>query len=437
VSLDRDRMRAEAESAWREETRRVAIGTDTSALVLALAVLAGALTLALVSMRLASAGAIAASALGAALALAIGTAPIAIVLLRVRGARRVIERARVEANVECPRCAASIAAAADRCAGCDAILGREMGLVIAYTSDAAWRRRRLRAQARLRLRGLASGWALSPLVWISLSIVALAIVWASQKSVEGGGLAAIPFGPDRESSMPSIAFAEPEGIAPPPPGPQTRPFAPLWVATLALARTERSPYHELAVIVRVDPPRALVVYASGGSRWVYARELLAPELAPGDAVEVWDGSRFQEATLRQRVGSAVRVRSPDGSQRWTSDANLRVRSDAAHRAGEGLESEVPPGAWVEARIGGVLRPGIAVDVTREEDRLLVAMSDGTEIWIPQSGVRSQAIGPGVEVFVDGWPRPLLVAARIGHALAVVGEDGSRSWTSLARVRRRP
>jgi hypothetical protein len=50
-------------------------------------------------------------------------------------------------------------------------------------------------------------------------------------------------------------------------------------------------------------------------------------------------------------------------------------------------------------------------------------------------VRAQRIGPGIRVWVEGWPRPVIVASRVGDALAVVDETGARRWTALSRVRR--
>ena len=98
---------------------------------------------------------------------------------------------------------------------------------------------------------------------------------------------------------------------------------------------------------------------------------------------------------------------------------------------------MPPGAWIEAEVGpGVYRPGIAVDAREGPDRLLVATSDGAERWVERDAVSAQQLGPGARVWVDGRSAPALVAARVGHALAVVDPDGTRSWTSLARVRRR-
>src|SRR5690606_70984 len=117
-----------------------------------------------------------------------------------------------------------------------------------------------------------------------------------------------------------------------------------------------------------------------------------------------------------------------------SASQVRVRSDAAHIRGAGLHSDVPPGAWVEARVeGAVWRPGLAVgaDIARS----WVTFSDGTGRWVSSRDVRPQRLGPGVRVWIDGWSESAVVAARIGHALAVVTDDGSRGWTALSRVRR--
>ena len=98
---------------------------------------------------------------------------------------------------------------------------------------------------------------------------------------------------------------------------------------------------------------------------------------------------------------------------------------------------MPPGAWVEAQVGpGAFRPGVAVDAREDPSSLLVATSDGSERWIPRVAADAQQLGPGARVWVDGVSEGAVIAARIGHALAVVSPDGTRSWTSLARVRRR-
>jgi hypothetical protein len=215
--------------------------------------------------------------------------------------------------------------------------------------------------------------------------------------------------------------------------PSTRRHAALSVGTQVLARREEALAYELAVIVRVDGARAFVVYADGRSAWIGERDVLAPELAAGDAVQAWNGSRFVPAEIVERVGPALRVLRADGVRTWTSDARVRVRGDAMHARGEGIDSDVPSEAWIEARIDDAWRPGIAV--WRRMGRVQVALSDGSAHWLDIDEVRPQRIGPGVRVRVDGWPRSVIVAARIGHALAVVDEDGTRSWTALSRVAR--
>jgi len=453
---DEARLRREARRAWEAEVARAVLPSAPRRALTLLVGAVGGLTLAAVSWRVARLFE------GWAMALVAGIGVIFAVALSLgpwwvrrrllaEGAER-LSRARGERrSASCPRCGAPVLArecseAGERpCGRCGARLLEAEGLLVQHIAHPRWRRIRWRTAARLRLetRRPRAAIALSPTLWLGSTGVALGALWLVGAQLGGVvGLPArameAPLGldrqiPHRQLAGRALARADtPE----PPPGPVTRPRAPLWVGTQVLAR-QVGALHQLAVVVRADPPRAFVVFANGDADWVHRRDLLAPELASGDALEVSDGARVVPATLLARVGPALRVEIPGEGARWTDASCVWVRSDGAHRRGEGLESEVPPGAWVEAQVGpGAFRPGVAVDAREDPSSLLVATSDGSERWIPRVAADAQQLGPGARVWVDGVSEGAVIAARIGHALAVVSPDGTRSWTSLARVRRR-
>jgi len=212
-------------------------------------------------------------------------------------------------------------------------------------------------------------------------------------------------------------------------GPATRPFAPAELGTQVFARRPGDAHLYLAAIVEVADGRARVVYADGESAWVGRRGLRSPEIAHGDAVEVWRGGRWRRGTVRGRRGPAVYV-----DDTWTSASRLRVRVDAEHQRGEGRAGHVAEDAWVEARgADGAWRPGVRVGV--DGPTIQVALADGQASWLEWARVRAQGIGPGARVRLEGDPRRWIVAARIGHAVALVDGGGRRRWTSVARVRR--
>lgn len=459
---DHEVLRREAREAWRTEEARLAGPSSSDARLLALAVAVTSGALALVTLRVARLfldrpGALALVLLvGAALVLTIVGGPLVIARRRRQAARAA--RARAPRVSRCPRCSAPIGArgedeaAARECGACGGALLEAEGLIIAHARDAEWRRRRWRGQARAQLKGAghagsaavgapprrAGEWALSPMLWIGGSAVALGIIWTSAAALGGQGLEA-PLGLDRQVPLHPLSL-EPASSARADTselGPPTRPRAPLWTGTSVLAAHGAPHYHEPAVIVRVDEPSAFVVYASGESAWVHARELYAPHLAVGDAVEVRDGDAFVRAQLLRRIGSAALVSDESGRERWTSLARLRVRSDARHAPGGAdgrSSSEVPADAWVEARVGGSMRPGIVVERAADGASARVVLSDGSARWIARGDLERQRIGPGARLSVEGRGSRI-VAARVGDALAVLDARGRRSWTSLARVRR--
>lgn len=449
-TLSDEALRREAERAWSEEARRAVMPPFASLFLLCVVVIVGALTLAGVAVRLSllfegrPLAVTTTLAVGLALAAALVVVPV-VGLVRSRARARVaIASARgARTGACCPRCDAPLLARGDddagtrSCGGCGAALLEAEGLLIVHASEPRWRELRWRASARGRL-ALPSSvpWQLSPSLWTTCTIAGLGVLWASAAALGGAPPSTVeaPLALDRQVSMHGTARASSEAPSLPA-GASTRARAPLWIGTEVLARRGQEPYHELAVIVRVDVPRAFVVYASGASGWVRARDLLAPELASGDALEIAEGAGFVPVELVDRIGEALHVRRADGSTHWTSAASMRVRSDARHHTGEGLDDEIPPGAWIEVRDGTVLRPALQVEASDDGERAYVAFSDGSARWIDEDDVLVQGIGPGVRVWVDGASAPMIVAARVGHALAVVGADGARSWTALSRVRR--
>ncbi len=444
-------LRREARRAWEEEALRAVLPPLSSLLLCAVVVLAGAFTLGGVALRMAllhtgRTGAIVTTlAVGLTLAALLVVVPLRALWRGRTRAKSAVASARAArtSGASCPRCGAPLLARAHHeagarsCGGCGATLLEAEGLLVAHASEPRWRELRWRAGARARLAlPPRASWPLSPALLVACTVAGLGALWMTAALLGGAppSIVEAPLALDRQVSMHATAHAASEPAALPA-GTSTRPRAPLWMGTQVLARRGRGPYHELAVIVRVDAARAFVVYASGASAWVGPRDLLAPELAEGDAIEIAEGAGFAPATLAGRVGEALEVRRADGTTLWTSAAVVRVRSDARHAMGEGLADDIPAGAWVEARDHGVVRPALQVEASPDGAQALVAFSDGSARWVARDDVEVQRIGPGVLVWVDGAREPMIVAARVGHALAVVSRGGERSWTALSRVRR--
>lgn len=439
------RWAEEASEAWRVELRHVTHGGGrraTSAVVLATGVVAVIVIALRIALLFEGAGAAAPLGTAAILVLALIGIPAWIVRRTRARIRASVADARGRAGSKaCPRCGAPhLARGPDdvgerACGACGASLLEAEGLVVVRIAIARHRRARWRAAARHRLRRVRDSAFLGPVPALAGVITALAILWGVSSAV--GSAVGVPpqtmetsIGRSEEVPYRGTARARGEGETVSPPGSPTRPRSPLWVGTQVLARIGDGPFHQLAVVVRVDDDEAFVVYADGDADWLPRSALLAPEVAGGDEVEVFDGARWRRGRVDERVGPALRV---DG--RWTSLSRVRVRVDARHRMNEGREGSIPPGAWVEAEVEeGTWRPGIAIEAG--DERLLVALGEGGFGWFDRRRIRAQAIGPGVRVWVDGRETEMIIAARVGHALAVVAPDGSRSWTALSRVRRR-
>lgn len=354
-------------------------------------------------------------------------------------------RARVAAEVDavraravsaaCPRCGASLeagrAAGRRRCAACRAELLEVDGVRIVAAGSPALRRARWQAAVRHQLRHVRRPTGLGALGGFAIVGLALSLLTGSARLA---GASALPMPlldtalGDSEEEAPREGTARARGDDGANAGLATRPNAPAWIGTQALARRDGGVWHQLAAIVRVRDGRALVVFADGDVAWVRADGLLAPELAVGDAVEHWDGDAYVAGEVEDRKGPALLV-----SGRWTSASRVRVRLDAAHARGVGRLSELTVDDWIEVATADGWRPGVRVDAEGLSQR--VVSSDGVERWVDHERVRGQRIGPGTPVEVDGRPGRFLVAARVGHALAVVDERGARRWTALSRVRR--
>ncbi len=431
---------AEARQGWRSEAREILSPGQRDPL-LALVMGTGVVTAAGIAWRAAlafdgpSTGAIGVLA-GALLAVGglVGALVGTVRITRRRIAREVRQVYQRAGQLRCPRCAAALedASEAHRCGGCGARLRCAEGLVIVGSPDPARRRSRWRAAAGHRLRHVRPTVALAPPLWLAAVGLTLALIVAGAHALGGAAGVVAPAeasaGQARETPDDGVARARGVSVsADVPVGAPTRPRAPLHLGTQVLARMGRGPYYEFAVIVRVEDHRGFVVYADGDSAWVDAGGVLAPELASGDDVEVFDGVGFVPAVVRARVGSALLV---DG---WTSVSRVRLRLDAAHTANAGRGSSVPAEAWVEALVDGAWRPGISVDSAGLRQR--VVLGDGREVSLGHRSVRAQQLGPGARVLVDGRDAEQIIAARIGHALAIVGPDGTPGWTSLSRVRR--
>lgn len=424
-----------------------ALPSPSARALLAAVAWVGAFTVAALTLRLGALfegrlGALATLGLvGAALALALLLAPWWSLRRRRVEAAHALAEARAGSRASgCPRCGQALSEGG--CQQCGARVLEAEGLRIVFASDAEVRGARWRAAARAGLRAVARprpSWAFSSVLWTASTTSALVVLWGTAAALGGTAPSALaaPLALDRQVPEHGVARARDPLADVLPREPPTRPSAPAWTGTQVLAQRGAGPYHELAFIVRTERSRAYVVYASGTSGWVRSSGLLAPELAPGDALEVDDGTGFAPATLLRRVGTALRVRRADGRALWTSAGRVRVRREGRHARGEGLESDVPAEAWVEARVGDALLPGLAVGGSQDHARVLVVFADGTSGRIARAHVRAQAIGPGVALRVEGASGPRIVAARVGDALIVVDEAGRRSWTALARVSRSP
>ncbi|MCB9598344.1 MAG: hypothetical protein H6719_36860 [Sandaracinaceae bacterium] len=435
----------EARRAWRFEARRLVAPADRSRLA-ALVLATGSVTVALVAQVMARRVA-GADALGLAvsIALALGVAlglPLALTRRSRRRLDREIAEARARAgSVDCPRCARPLLArgpdvvARRTCGHCAAPLLEAEGLLVVDLADSGHRAARWSAAARHRLRHVRPRRE-GPVLWFATSLLGLAVLAVGAR-VAGVGAGSTPLlemalGTHADRPIDGTARArndDDEGSVLPV-GPATRPRAPLWVGTQVLARRGAGPWHQLAVIVRVSPPSAFVVFADGDADWVGADGLLAPEIAVGDRVQIYDGRRYVAAAVTERLGPAVRADAV-----WTSMGRLRIRVDALHATGEGRESDVPLDAWVEAEVEpGQWRPGVTVRT--EGLRRLVALSEGAARWFEHEEVRAQGVSPGAWVWTDDRRAPRLVAARVGHALALVDDRGDRGWAALSQVRRR-
>lgn len=424
----------EAEAGWRRAANaRLPSRGDRA--VLASAVAVGAVTAVLVARALSEAAGAGVLVTGAAIALAVVAVPLW--RWRARAARvedALFETKRRSAARRCPRCDASLPApSVDATCACGARRLEAAGLVIAYSSDPELRSRRWYAVARRRLPPTSEpSWALQGASWTLAGVLALFALFALTELVAPDAVSA-PLGLAHEPARPrgegvANAASEDDGV---PPGPATRPHPPLHVGTQVLARVESSRWFQLAVITRRQGRRAFVVFADGSSTWTGQSDVLAPELATGDPVEVWDGARWVPATITDRLGPALQISG--ATQEWTTVARVRVRVDARHEAGTGRRFSVPRSAWVEAQEGDVWRPGLVVATDGLRSR--VALEDGRETWLEHDAVRAQTLGPGARVFVDGEPGEWIVASRIGHALSVVSPSGETAWTALSRVRR--
>ena len=414
----------EARAAWRAEVAR-ALGGDGGGALASLALAVGLVVLAAVAWRVARVSP-APWAVGLAWAV-VTSAVVAAAYAWVARARRRIARALARpGRLACPRCDASVTAGA--CGECGTRVVVARGLVIAFSTDAWLRDERWRSAARGRLRRIPRGRGAPSS--LALGAAALGIVgfvaaarWLGAP-VSSTVEASTTLGAHESPTGDGVARAN-GGAA----GPATRPFAPLELGTQVFAHRPGDAYLYLAAVVEVADGRARAVYADGESAWVGARGLRSPEIAHGDAVEIERDGRWRAATVEGRRGPAVLV---DGA--WTSASRLRVRVDAVHERGEGRAGHVAEDAWVEGRTeDGAWRPGVRVGV--DGPTIQVVLADGQAPWLEWARVRSQGIGPGARVWLANERAPRIVAARVGHAIAVVDDAGARRWTAVSRVRR--
>ncbi|MGE0787415.1 MAG: hypothetical protein AB7S26_17210 [Sandaracinaceae bacterium] len=429
----------EADGAWRAVSRRVVLGTDAERALLAAVGVVAATFYGGLAYRLGLLGAPAAAGASTFVAILLGGGPLVALHRGHRAARLLADDASRPPSASCPRCGIALGArsGASSCEGCGGALTVARGLAIAPSRQEEVRGLRWSAAAARALGTRPRPLERSALAWLALTVMAIAPVFFVTRITSprpafttmplGGGEVAY-----QEVGGPGTAVASDAPSAPRAEGPLTRPFAPLQVGTQVLAReASASPWLRAAVIVRARGGRAFVVFADGTSRWVGRRDVVAPELAPGDAIEVSDGARYLAATVTERIGAAVRVTG--GLDGWTSAARVRVHERGHHRRGEGRSLRVGPGAFVEIAVGGALRPGIAV--RSDGDERVVALAFGDEVRVASDALRPDAIGPGSRVYLDTSAERWIVAARIGDAIVVVDPVGQRRWTAIARVRR--
>ena len=323
-----------------------------------------------------------------------------------------------------------------RCAQCGAQLLHLHGMCVVQIDDAALQRARWRGAVRRRLRHVAPARLLAPPLWLGIATMALAMLWVAGAALAGtlgpdslgGGAPMASLSETTDVAQDGVARARGVVDSGGPVGAATRPRAPIRVATQILARVGRGPYFSPGVIARVSEGRAFVVFADGDTAWVGPGALLAPELVPGDALEVYRAGRFVSGRLEAQNGAAVRV-----GGRWTSLSQVRVRLDARRGSGDARGFQVSGDAWVEAQRDSRWRPGVVVGV--QGSRTRVVFADGVERWLPYTAVRPQRLDPGTWVLVEERPGRWIIGSRVGHALAIVGTDGRRGWTAVSRVLR--
>ena len=244
--------------------------------------------------------------------------------------------------------------------------------------------------------------------------------------------------------LPTKASPAPTPSPTPPPG-----FDPRSTGTRALARFQGGAHAYAAVTTGVSAEgRPMVVYADGDVETL-APDALAPDsLGPGTAVEarIRQWPRFFPGRVERRIGHAVFVRFDDGDERWTSIGLVRVPTTAA--AG-GTEVSTPPSTVPIPQVGapvianyqqrGWYYAGVIVE-NRADGQVHVIYADGDSEWLPRDQVREDELRRGARVSA----RPLRssqtveaeVSRRVGHAVELQLDDGSKRWVALANVRMR-
>lgn len=245
-------------------------------------------------------------------------------------------------------------------------------------------------------------------------------------------------------TVPTPAVPTP-AVRTPAPAPTFDPHA---SGTRVLARFQGGAAAYAAVVTETGTAgRVNVVYADGDTETVEAATLVPDSLGAGSRVEarIRQWPRFFPGVLERRLGHAVFVRFDDGDQQWTSIG--LVRAAAGPLARDGAEVPAPPATIAIPEVGapvvanyqrrGWYYAGVIVGA-RDNGHVDVVYADGDREWLARDEVRPDAIVPGTRVSAQR-PRTTaivegVVRRRVGHAVELQLDDGSKLWIALPNVR---
>jgi len=246
---------------------------------------------------------------------------------------------------------------------------------------------------------------------------------------------------DDEAVEPTV----PEPVPPTPPPPAEE--EPRIIGTRHLAHFNSTGFAYAAVVTGTfDADRLGVVYADGDTERLERGDLYPDQIGVGSRVEArirqWD--RFFPGRITQRVAHAVFVEFDDGDRQWTSIGLVRApvgelsrtADEAPHPDPTGTPPAPGSGALANYHGQGWYYPAVVVDA--RDDTVHVIYADGDSEWLATSQVRPDTIGPDTVCQAQrrGQAQPVegRVVRRVGHAIELRLDDGSKAWFALSRVR---